>query len=63
MIMGYTKQDIFLFLKVTVMQVGYQMLKTQNLIVIMCLHYGEQQSHGNPQNKWLFPDPQWSLSL
>ena len=24
---------------------------------------GEQQSHGNPQNKRLLPNPQWSLSL
>ena len=37
-IMGYTIQDILLYLKVTVMKTGYQMLKTQNPIVVMCLH-------------------------
>ena len=33
--MGYTIQDILLYLKVTVIQTGYQMLKTQNPIVVV----------------------------
>lgn len=55
--MSCTLQDIMLYLKNIVMQIGYQMLKTQNTIMVMCLHCNEQQSLGNPQNKWLFLDP------
>ena len=36
--MGYTIQDIPLYLRVTMMQTGYKMLKSQNLIVLICLH-------------------------
>ena len=45
------------------MLIGYHMLKTQNPRVVMCSHYEEQQSHGNPQNKLLFLVQQWNLSL
>ena len=38
MTMGYTTQDILLYLKDTVMLIGYLMLKTQNPIMIMSLH-------------------------
>ena len=38
MIIGYTIQDIMLYWKDTVMLIGYQMLKTQNPIVVMCSH-------------------------
>ena len=33
------------------MLIGYQMLKTQNPRVVMCSHWDEQQSHGNPQKQ------------
>ena len=56
--MGCTVQDIILYLKDTTMLIGYLMLNTQNLIVVMCLHWEEQQSHGN---KWLLPDSQWKF--
>ena len=51
MIISYSIQDILLYLKNIVMLIEYLMLKTQNLIVGMCLHWEEQQTHGNPQNK------------
>ena len=38
MTMGYTIQDILLYLKDTVILIGYLMLKTQNPRVIMSLH-------------------------
>ena len=31
-------QDILLYFKDIMMLIGYLMLKTQNLIVVMCLH-------------------------
>ena len=37
---GYTIQDILLYLKVTVMKIGYQMLNTPNPIIVMCLPLG-----------------------
>ena len=46
MIMSYAIQDILLYLKNIVMLIEYLMLKTQNPIVGMCLHWEEQQSHG-----------------
>ena len=39
--MGCTTQDILLYLKDTVMLIGYLMLKTQNPIVVMSLHLGD----------------------
>ena len=58
MIMGCTIQDILLYLKDTTMLIGYLMLKIQNPRVVMCLHWEEQQSNGNPQNKRLLLDLQ-----
>ena len=58
-----TTQDILLYLKDTVLLIGYLMIKTQNPIVIMSLHWEVQRYHGNPQNRRLLPDPQWNLSL
>ena len=49
--------DILLYLKDKVMLIRYLMLKIQNPRVVMCLHWEEQQSHGNPQNKRLLTDP------
>ena len=63
MIMGCTITDILLYLKDTMMLIRYLTLKTQNPKVVMCLHWEEQQSHGNPQNKRLLPNPQWNMSL
>ena len=38
MIMGWTMQDILLYLKDTIMVIGYRMLKNQNPRVVMCLY-------------------------
>ena len=56
MIIGCIIQDILFYLKDTLMLIGSLMLKTKNPKVSMCLHWEKQQSHGNPQNKWLFLD-------
>ena len=53
--MGCTIQDTLWYLKDIVMLIGYPMLKTPNLIVVMCLHLEVEQSHGNPQNKLFLP--------
>ena len=53
---------ILLYLKDTVMLIGYLMLKTRNPKVVICSHWEVHQSRGNPQNKRLLLDPRWNLS-
>ena len=61
-LMDCTILDILLYLKDIVMLIGYLMLKIQNPKVVMS-YWEEQQCHRNPQNKLLFPDPRWNMSL